>query len=80
MIKGIFKYFLLLVSPGDYVIKGAFVFNAGFYSHDRVIANLGSGVDNSIFKSDPIRSPYAPYASREILRQAGISHEEWERV
>jgi hypothetical protein len=38
------------------VIKGAFVFNAGFSSHDGVIANLGTGVDNSIFKSAPIRS------------------------
>jgi hypothetical protein len=35
VIEGIFKYFLLLVSSGDYMVKGAFVFNSGFSSHDR---------------------------------------------
>jgi hypothetical protein len=31
IIEGIFKYRLLLVSPGDYMIKGAFVFNSGVF-------------------------------------------------
>jgi hypothetical protein len=35
IIEGIFKYRLLLVSPGDYMKKGAFVFNSGFSSHVR---------------------------------------------
>jgi len=35
IIEGIFNYLLLLVSPGDYMVKGAFVFNSGFSSHDR---------------------------------------------
>ena len=35
IIEGIFKYLLLLVSAGDYMIKGAFVFNSEFSSHGR---------------------------------------------
>ena len=35
IIEGIFKYLLLLVSSGDYMIKGAFVFNSGFSRHGR---------------------------------------------
>jgi len=35
IIEGIFKYLLFLVSSGDYMIKGAFVFNSRFSSHSR---------------------------------------------
>ena len=35
IIEGIFKYLLLLVSSGDYMVKGTFILNSGFSSHDR---------------------------------------------
>jgi len=35
IIERVFKYLLLLVPSGDYMIKGAFVFNSGFSRHDR---------------------------------------------
>jgi hypothetical protein len=35
IVERIFKYLLLLVSSGDYMVKGAFVFNSGFSSHGR---------------------------------------------
>jgi hypothetical protein len=35
IIKGVFKYLLLLVASCDYMIKGAFVFNPGFPGHDK---------------------------------------------
>jgi len=35
IIEGIFKYLLLVVSSGDYMVKGAFVFNPWFSGHGR---------------------------------------------
>ena len=54
-VSGVSKYPLTLISSGDDMIEGAFVFDAWFARHESRIAKLGIVVNNSCFKSDPIR-------------------------
>jgi hypothetical protein len=55
-VRWFFEDLLFLVPPGDNVIKGAVVFYPGLSCHDGRVANIEEGVNNSIFKSDPIGS------------------------
>jgi hypothetical protein len=58
IVERIFEYLQPLVASCDNVIKGAFVFNPRFSCHGIRIANIPEGVNNSIFKSDPIYTIY----------------------
>lgn len=53
-VRNVLKYFLLLVSSGDYVIERAVEFDSGFSCHNERIAKESSPVNMSISKSDPI--------------------------
>ena len=53
VIRDISKYLLPLISTGDDMIEGTFVFYAGFSSHERKIAGSAKIVNMSIPKSDP---------------------------
>lgn len=52
-VRNVLKYFLFLVSSGDYVIERAIEFDSGFSCHNERIAEESSPVDMSISKSDP---------------------------
>lgn len=53
-VRNVLKYFLLLVSSGDYVIERAIEFDSGLSCHNERIAKESSPVNMSISKSDPI--------------------------
>ena len=57
VIRRFLEYLLFLVSSGDDVIKRAVIFYSWLSWHDGKIAKSTRCVNNSIFKSDPIRSP-----------------------
>ena len=56
VVKGIGEYPLPLVASRDDMVEGAFVFYPRLTGHDGRIADTKEGVNNSIIKSDPIRS------------------------
>jgi hypothetical protein len=56
VIRRLLEYLLLLIAPGDDVIKCAVVFYSWLSCHDVKITEPTRRVNNSIFKSDPIRS------------------------
>lgn len=60
VIRRFLEYLLLLISSGDDVIKSAVVFYSWLSWHDGKIAESTRRVNNSIFKSDPIRSRKSP--------------------
>ena len=55
-VRWFFENLLFLISPGDDGIQGAVVFYPGLSCHDGRVADSEEGVNNSIFKSDPIWS------------------------
>jgi hypothetical protein len=52
-VRWFFEYLLLLVPPGDDVIKSAVVFYPRLSCHDWKVADIKECVNNSIFKSNP---------------------------
>jgi hypothetical protein len=60
---------VFLISTGDDMIEGSFVFYAGFSSHERKMAGSAKIVNMSIPKSDPRLRPDFAQTSPGLMRE-----------